>query len=139
MTTFTRSELTQAFHESPLNRLIWGIVKNEHEALPRDEAYKLIRSVYPLPLTYDPIKRNCDEFAEMLRWRVWQETGWRGVGIVCDYGGYHVYNAVLLVGKCGKLEFALVEPQTGEFVTPGSSFHDLNKERYDLQKGWLML
>ena len=135
---YTRTELETAFHESPLKHLIWGIVRNEHEAKPRDEALKLIQSVYPLPLKYNHETRNCDEFAEMLRWRVWQETGWRGIGIICDYDGRHMYNMALLVDDSRPV-FELVEPQTGEFVVPGSDFHKLNAERYDLQRGWLML
>ena len=138
MIKFTRPDLEAAFHESPLQHLIWGLVRYELEALPRDEAERLIQSVYPLPLEYDTVRRNCDEFAEMLRWRVWQETGWRGIGIICDYDGRHMYNCALLVEDDAPA-FELVEPQTGEFVVPGSTFHELNAERYDLQRGWLML
>lgn len=135
---FTREELEAAYHTSILSKLIWGIADNEFNALPREEAIQLVRAVYPLPLEYDPVRRNCRRFAEVLRYRVWEQTGWTGVGVICDYDGYHWYNCVLLV-KGNHPLFELIEPQSGKFVKPGDPVSYDSGARYDLQKGWLML
>ena len=84
---YDRSELVQAYRASALNQITWGIVKNQHWALPRDLALDLIRATKVHEIPYDPRKRNCDEFAELLRYRVWRMFGWRGVGFICDYEG----------------------------------------------------
>ena len=135
---FTRLELEAAWHESPMRFLMWGLAKNSRPALPRAEAERLIQSVYPLPLKYDYEKRNCDEFAEMLRHQLWQQTGWRGMGIICSYKGNHWFNCALLVEDRKPL-YELVEPQNGKFVTPGDETYPGSGEFYDVTEGWLML
>ena len=137
-TTFRRPELVRAYHRSIINRMVWGISRNVHEAVSRDVAEQLIKSVFPLPLKYDREKRNCDEFAEMLRYQVWQQTGWRGLGLVCDYKGRHWYNVALLELD-GRPDFELVESQTGDFVKPGDKINSGGDASYDCQRGWVML
>ena len=121
-----------------MKNITWGIVKNAHYGLPREVVCELLREIYPLPLLYNHERRNCDEFAELLRYVLWRLFGWRGMGYLCDYNGHHCYNVALLVAQDGGPEFSLVEPQIGQFVLPGT-VATKNIERYDLQKGWLML
>ena len=135
---FTRTQIEAAYFTSPLRNLTWGIARNGHEALPRGQAERLIQSVYPLPVTYDFGRRNCDEFAEMLRYQVWIRHGWRGIGLVCDYDGYHWYNCALL-HENDKPVFDILEPQTGKWVKPGEATMPGSNECYDLKRGWVML
>lgn len=135
---FTRAELEPVFHESILRYLMWGIASDSFAALSRDQAEEAIRSVYPLPIKYDPISRNCQKFAEVLRYRVWEETGWEGIGIVCDYDGGHWYNVALL-HEDRKPFFELLEAQTGKWVKKGDPLYEGSTERYDCTNGWLLL
>lgn len=137
-TIFTREELVAGWHESPLKLLMWGLAKNEHVALPREEAASLIRAVYPLPLEYDYEKRNCNEFAELLRHKVWEASGWHGLGLVCSYSGWHWFNVALLE-EGGKPVYELVEPQTGQFVLPGAPTSIGSPESYCLKEGFVLL
>ncbi len=136
---FNRDTLTQAHFDGPCAALSWHIVKNEHEAHTPDEALRRIQIARQrIWFTYDNERRNCDEFAEALRYLVWKHTGWRGIGYVIDYDGQHCYNVALCHdGK--KPLFRLVEPQTGQFVVAGAQTYPGSPESYHLQRGALIL
>ena len=133
-----RRALQDAHLDGMLGFIAWGIARNQHYSLPEDLALEIIQATKTHEMEYDFERRNCDDFAEELRYRVRKLSGWRGIGIICDYGGYHWYNCALLHDAEGQPYFQLVEPQTGQFVNPGES-RGGDSGCYDLQNGWLML
>ena len=134
------SAVARAWHTSCARNLVWVQTPGDftYHALSRQDAEKAIQSVVPLPLVYDRDRRNCSEFAELMRSEVWRKTGWRGVGLLCDYGGQHWYCIVLIVEN-GVPEFLLVEPQSGKFVEKGDPTYEGSAESYDCEKGWVLL
>ena len=131
--TYKRAELEAAWLNQ-IKNITWAIVGNEHIAYPKADILRMVKAVR-FPFEYDPVKRNCSEFAEYLRYAVWQQFGWRGIGYVIDYDGLHCYNVALSIGP----EFLLIEPQTGQFVGRGDLCRGSKHERYDMQRGVVIL
>ena len=131
--TYKRRELEAAWL-GQIKTLSWAIVYNEHVAWPKERIQKAVHAV-EYPFEHDPAKRDCSDFAEYLRYAVWMQHGWKGVGYVIDYDGHHCYNVALSIGP----EFLLIEPRTGQFVRRGQQWGEHPKQRYDMQRGVVIL
>ena len=134
---FTREAVTAAYLDSPLQRLLLILVGETYYARSPKETLALVRAAGVHEIPYAELG-NCREYAETLRWRVYRLSGW-WLGLVCDYGGRHVYNAVPVIDDKGGLALKILEPQTGRFAVPGSLLRATGHERYDLVSGavWL--
>ena len=135
---FSRDQVLAAFRESALASLIVVPTRETYHAATRKEALRMVRQagVHEIPYTGEG---NCADYAELLRFRVWQQSGWRGLGLVCDFGGRHVYNCAVLIDDNGGPDVPILEPQTGRFAVPGSLLRHGGVESYDCRRGvvWL--
>ena len=135
---FHRPQLEVAFRASPLRLVTWVIAQEDGQfALPRPVIENMVQQVaIHRTLRYEPERRNCSDFAELLRYAIWMRFGWRGIGYVIDYSGKHCYN-VALSYEGDTPEFLLIEPQSGRFVEPGAEWRP--GETYKLERAFLIL
>ena len=71
-------------------------------------------------------RRDCDDFAGVVKYRAAFDFGLNGVGFVNDYRAQHAYCALLVSEGPDQCRIVLLEPQTGRMFTDTDPHHQMS-------------